>query len=115
MIYFTSDKRAFGSPIEGYIATIDDEIWRHYADEIAGTDWDIVDEEFVKLTSIDDMINRENAAERIMELKRLLTETDYKAVKYAEGEYTVEEYEPTKTARAGWRAEINVLQDLQNK
>ena len=64
MIYFTSNKRAFGSSIEGYIATIDDEIWRHYADEIAGTDWDIVDGQFVQITSVDDMIYRASSIER---------------------------------------------------
>ena len=49
-------------------------------------------------------------AERISELKRLLAESDYKAIKYAEGEITEEEYAPIKEQRRAWRVEINELE-----
>lgn len=49
-------------------------------------------------------------APRIAELKQLLAETDYKAIKYAEGQLTAEEYEPIKAQRQSWRDEINNLE-----
>lgn len=54
--------------------------------------------------------NRIHASERIAELKRLLAQTDYEAIKYAEGELSAEEYAPYKAERAQWRAEINELE-----
>ncbi len=48
--------------------------------------------------------------ERIGELKRLLADSDYKAIKYSEGELTEEEYAPTKEQRRAWREEINTLE-----
>ena len=48
---------------------------------------------------------------RIAELKQKLQETDYKAIKYAEGELSEEEYAETKTQRRAWREEINKLEE----
>ena len=48
---------------------------------------------------------------RIIELKQKLAETDYKAIKYAEGELSVEEYAETKAQRRAWREEINKLEE----
>jgi hypothetical protein len=47
---------------------------------------------------------------RIIELKELLSKTDYKAIKYAEGYYTEDEYAPIKAERKSWRDEINKLE-----
>jgi len=47
---------------------------------------------------------------RIMELKELLKETDYRAIKYAEGLYTENEYRPYKEQRQAYRQEINELE-----
>ena len=47
---------------------------------------------------------------RINELKTYLKATDYKSIKYAEGELSEEEFEPIKEQRKAWRAEINELQ-----
>lgn len=47
---------------------------------------------------------------RIAELKRLLSASDYKAIKYAEGLITAEDYAETKTERQAWRDEINTLE-----
>ena len=55
-----------------------------------------------------------NAQKRIEELKSLLSSSDYKAIKYAEGELTEEEYAETKALRRGYRAEINQLQEMYN-
>ena len=48
---------------------------------------------------------------RIIELKQKLAETDYKAIKYVEGELSVEEYAETKAQRRAWREEINKLEE----
>lgn len=47
---------------------------------------------------------------RIKELKQLLADSDYKAIKYAEGLLTPEEYAPVKALRQSYRAEINMLE-----
>ena len=47
---------------------------------------------------------------RITELKQLLAESDYKAIKYAEGWLTADEYADTKAQRQAWRNEINELE-----
>lgn len=50
-------------------------------------------------------------AERVKELKNLLDESDYKAIKHSEGLITDEEYEPIKAQRQAWRDEINELEN----
>ena len=47
---------------------------------------------------------------RISELKTLLDESDYKAIKYAEGLIPESEYEPIKSERQRYREEINRLE-----
>ena len=47
---------------------------------------------------------------RIEMLKNELAATDYKAIKYAEGWLTEEEYAPIKAARQAIRDEINALE-----
>ena len=55
---------------------------------------------------------RQEATARIKVLKEQLTETDYQAIKYAEGWLSKEEYAPIKTQRQAWRDEINQLEKL---
>ncbi len=52
--------------------------------------------------------------DRIAKLKSLLAETDYRAIKYAEGLYTEEEYAPYKVLRQSYRDEINQLEEELN-
>ena len=59
-----------------------------------------------------EMIDRENAIQEINQLKKQLSDTDYKAIKFAEGQLTEEEYSPTRSQRASWRARINELEVL---
>jgi len=59
------------------------------------------EKEFIKLNTI--KIN-------IDELKLNLANTDYKAIKYAEGLISEEEYTSIKTQRQFWRDEINRLE-----
>lgn len=49
---------------------------------------------------------------RICELKKLLADSDYKAIKYAEGLISETEYTITKAQRQAWRDEINALEGL---
>jgi hypothetical protein len=52
------------------------------------------------------------AAEReIFELKQKLRDTDYQAIKYAEGMFTLSEYAPIREQRQTWRDRINELED----
>lgn len=55
---------------------------------------------------------KENAQTRIAELKQLLKDTDYKALKYAEGVISAIDYLPTQRERQAWRDEINDLENL---
>ena len=47
---------------------------------------------------------------KILALKQQLKNTDYQAIKYAEGLLTEEEYAPIKANRQAWRDEINRLE-----
>lgn len=47
---------------------------------------------------------------KIAELKYKLAQTDYQALKYAEGQLSEEEYAPIKAQRQEWRDEINLLE-----
>ena len=55
-------------------------------------------------------LKRMEAERKISELKAKLRDTDYKAIKYAEGELSEEEYAPTKAERSDWREQINQLE-----
>ena len=47
---------------------------------------------------------------QINELKEKLADTDYKAIKYAEGWYSDEEYAEIKSQRESWRDKIRELE-----
>lgn len=47
---------------------------------------------------------------KIDSLKKQLAASDYKAIKYAEGEITSTDYIAIRTERRGLRAEINALE-----
>lgn len=52
----------------------------------------------------------EEILNEIMIRKQLLTNSDYKALKHADGVISDEEYAETKTQRQTWRDEINELE-----
>lgn len=54
-------------------------------------------------------MSQPSAPEQIAILKQQLADTDYKAIKYAEGLISAEDYAETKAQRQGWRSEINEL------
>lgn len=55
-------------------------------------------------------MNKWQVKEKIAELQLKLTQTDYQAIKYAEGEMTYAEYASIKEQRKAWRSEINELE-----
>lgn len=54
---------------------------------------------------------RQAIIDEVNELKKNLADTDYKAIKYAEGWITEEEYAPIKAQRQAWRDRINELEN----
>lgn len=76
----------------------------------------ITEEEFLAATTIvpvtpnESEIIRNNKLNQIVDLKKLLTDSDYQAIKYAEGLITAEDYEPIKQQRQSWRDQINLLE-----
>ena len=57
------------------------------------------------------IVAKQKAIKEIAALKQKLADTDYQAIKYAEGCYTEEEYAPIKAQRQAWRNKINELQN----
>ena len=46
----------------------------------------------------------------LIQLRHKLSETDYLAIKFAEGEMTEEEFAPHREERRNWRARINEIE-----
>lgn len=63
------------------------------------------------MKTAEDLQKEEYAAE-ILTLKKQLADTDYKAIKYAEGVMTDEDYQATGIQRQAWRRRINELEAL---
>ena len=55
-------------------------------------------------------LRRKNNEELILEYKQKLKETDYKAIKYAEGLISETDYAPIKVERENYRKAINSLE-----
>ncbi|MDE7329968.1 MAG: hypothetical protein K2N30_02570 [Clostridia bacterium] len=53
-----------------------------------------------------------NAHREIAEMKSKLMQTDYQAIKFAEGEMSEAEYAEVKEKRRAWRERINELEEL---
>ena len=58
------------------------------------------------------MILIEQYQSEIVELKKYLSDTDYKAIKFAEGEITESDYQEVKSQRHEARVRINELESL---
>ena len=56
-------------------------------------------------------LRREEILNNINELKQLLKDSDYRALKFAEGQYTKTEYAPYKAQRQEYRDQINQLEE----
>lgn len=82
---------------------------KHIFTDLGDYTYEYVDDQVREIDHADSEARNEKAR-RINELKRLLAETDYKAIKYAEGVITAEEYAETKAQRQAWRDEINEIE-----
>ena len=71
---------------------------------------EMTEEEIAKMDSFKPTISQ-----RIEELKSELASTDYKAIKYAEGWLTDDEYAPIKSYRQAIRDEINALESTEGE
>ena len=58
------------------------------------------------------MILIEKYQSEILDLKKYLSDTDYKAIKFAEGEITESDYQEVKSQRHDARVRINELESL---
>ena len=52
--------------------------------------------------------------EKLSALRQLLTATDYKAIKFAEGAMTAAEFEPVRLQRQAWREAYNTIEAADN-
>lgn len=66
---------------------------------------------YVYIEYTEEELNEKQRRLNLAMLKSKLDATDYKAIKYAEGWYTEEEYLPIKTEREKIREEIRKLED----
>lgn len=75
-----------------------------------GYKFDLATKTIVEDTTYQSTKEQEEKLNRIFELKIKLIQTDYQAIKYAEGQISEEEYAPIKEQRQKWRDEINKLE-----
>ena len=66
----------------------------------------------VAITKTESMILIEQYQSEIVELKKYLSDTDYKAIKFAEGELSESDYQEVKSQRHDARVRINELESL---
>ena len=86
---------------------------------------EITDEQFLLLEQyvgcldkdfniVQDLIDKKRMIQakksRIFMLKKFLSNSDYKVMKYMEGQLSSQEFQPTKILRQSWRNEINRLE-----
>ena len=104
---------SFGKDIKPYIEITEQERKQPLPDKYSY--YAVVDGKFTikrRMPTVEELhkddiqaINRE-----ISELKKKLSDTDYKAIKYSEGWLTDEEYAEAKAQREEWRKRINKLE-----
>lgn len=76
-------------------------------EQAKGKELKVVDGKVVVVERI--ITEEEKRFQEIDKLKKLLANTDYQAIKFAEGYLSAEEYEPMKIQRQEWRDRINEL------
>ena len=94
--------------IEGYTYT-DEDIICKYDGSILLLESETKTPEYIAEANAWFELNGKRA--RIDELKLNLANTDYQAIKYAEGLISAEEYASMKAQRQAWRDEINQLEN----
>jgi hypothetical protein len=94
MVYFDSEKRAFGNKNEEIeiIASIDYDTWSVYSADPAGTTWDIINGSFVRLRSEKEIRRKKRDIERTYERVELYEEADRMIAKH--NDYVVLDQDP---------------------
>ena len=105
---------SFGKDTQPYIEITEQERKQPLPDKYSY--YAVVDGKFTikRRTPTDEEVNRDKAQainKEIGELKKKLSDTDYKAIKYSEGWLTDEEYAEAKAQREQWRKRINELEE----
>lgn len=78
-------------------------------DDITKFAW--ADEDYETIQRYVTVPEEQRSAQRIVQLKQMLSNTDYMVIKIAEGAAAPEEYADVIAQRQAWRAEINELED----
>ena len=68
--------------------------------------------QMINICDINTYIDIIGSAIIVIELKKYLSDTDYKAIKFAEGEITESDYQEVKSQRHNARVRINELESL---
>lgn len=105
---------SFGKDTKPYIEITEQERKQPLPDKYSY--YAVIDGKFTikRRTPTDEEVSRDKAQainREISELKRKLSDTDYKAIKYSEGWLTDEEYAEVKAQREQWRKRINELEE----
>jgi hypothetical protein len=112
MVYFDSEKRAFGKEYEEIeiIASIDADTWFIYSNDPVGTTWDIINGSFVKFKPAEDIMREKRDAERSFERAKFYDEADKMIAKH--NDFVALNQDPDGSHAAelrAWRAfKINV-------
>lgn len=87
-----------------------DKTWVETEDEIVGTP---LGQQLLSYTQTQEYqmkLATYNKQLQIAQLKKQLADTDYQAIKYAEGQISEQDYASIKEQRQAWRDEINELE-----
>ena len=79
--------------------------------QVSDIDDNLYRKELCPMKTEEDLLKDQYRIE-IQQLKKQLSDTDYKAIKYAEGQISESEYAPVKAERQGYRDRINELEAL---
>ena len=104
---------AFGKDIEPYIEITEEERKQPLPDKYSYYCVDNGKFCIKRRTPTEEELAKDTISNRnkeISELKAKLAQTDYQAIKFAEGWITADDYAPTKALRNSWRARINELE-----
>lgn len=84
------------------------------AAEYEGTEYKLVitDNHYQVIHISEQDLRKDEYRLEIQQLKKALSDTDYKAIKYAEGQISEEEYAPIRLQRQSYRDRINELEAL---
>lgn len=87
-----------------------DETWQETDDEIVETPIGTQLKSYTLTAEYQQRVTQYQKSQQIAQLKKQLADTDYQAIKYAEGQISEQDYAEIKAQRQTWRDEINELE-----